>query len=304
MTEDKPTQALAPNGHFSFDDPGSFAHMQRVAKMFSASELVPSTFRGDQGMPNCVIALEMARRMNASPLAIMQQIYIVHGKPAWSSQFIIACINTCGRYSPLRFDVTGTGDKTQCVAWAYELGSNEKLCGPPASIEMSKKEGWFGKNGSKWQTMPDLMLRYRAATFFGRLYAPELLMGMKSIEEAIDVPSEVTELSPKINFSADIEQLKRAETVREVVKEVEEITPAPKPPVEDLPIPPQYSLAAVVTAEAHSFDDYRRVGIASGWFPGMDPTSWEDFNQIPTELAETHLAARKTILRKLKEGVK
>lgn len=175
-----------------FDTPESFEHMQRVARMFCSSALVPATFQGDNGIANAVIALEMAKRMNASPLAVMQQIYIVHGKPSWSSQFIIACINTCGRYSPLRFEVKGQGDDKTCVAWAVELATGERLESPPVSIGMAKKEGWYGKNGSKWQTMPDLMLRYRAATFFGRLYAPELLMGMKAMEEVIDVEAEVT----------------------------------------------------------------------------------------------------------------
>ena len=52
---------------------------------------------------------------------------------------------------------------------------------------MAKAEGWLQKQGSKWQTMPDLMLRYRAAAFFARQYAPELTMGMHTAEEVADV---------------------------------------------------------------------------------------------------------------------
>jgi hypothetical protein len=54
-------------------------------------------------------------------------------------------------------------------------------------MKMAKAEGWVSKNGSKWQTMPELMIRYRAAAFFGRLYAPEIMMGMQTMEEVIDV---------------------------------------------------------------------------------------------------------------------
>lgn len=170
----------------------AFAHIQRVAKMFSSSDLIPEQFRGK--VANCTIALEMAHRMGANPMAVMQNLYIVHGRPGWSAQFIIACLNQCGKFSPLRFDVTGEGDKKSCVAWALEKETNEKLYGPPVSIQMAKDEGWLGKSGSKWKTMPDLMLRYRAATFFGRLYAPDLLMGMQTAEELRDVeePRKVT----------------------------------------------------------------------------------------------------------------
>lgn len=162
----------------------AFAHIQRVAKMFSSSSLIPDTFKGN--IANCTIALEMAHRMGANPMAVMQNLYIVHGKPGWSAQFIIACLNQCGKFSPIRFRIIGDGDDKTCTAWAKELESGETLEGPPVSIGMAKKEGWATKSGSKWQTMPDLMLRYRAATFFGRLYAPDLLMGMQSQDELIE----------------------------------------------------------------------------------------------------------------------
>jgi hypothetical protein len=171
----------------SMSDADTFAHMQRVAMALSSSELVPAHFRGKQNLANCLIALEMASRMKASPFSVMQQMYIVHGRPAWSSQFVIAAINSSGKFSALRFEVDGEGDERQCYAWAIEKETDEQLNGPAVSIEMAKKEGWHGKNGSKWQTMPDLMLRYRAATFFGRIYAPEIMMGMQTSEELSDI---------------------------------------------------------------------------------------------------------------------
>ena len=54
-------------------------------------------------------------------------------------------------------------------------------------MAMAKKEGWATKSGSKWATMPELMIRYRAAAFWGRLYASDLLLGLQTQEEAIDV---------------------------------------------------------------------------------------------------------------------
>jgi len=161
-----------------------FENGQRMAKMLASSDLVPSQYRGN--LANTVIALELAQRLGASPLAVMQSSYVIHGKPGWSASFVIACLNSSGKFSPIRFDVTGEGDARSCVAWAYDLANKERIEGPAVSIAMAKKEGWYQKKGSKWQTMPDLMLRYRAATMFGRLYAPEILMGMKTTEEIID----------------------------------------------------------------------------------------------------------------------
>lgn len=169
----------------SFGAPSNFEHAQRVAKMLSSSNLVPKDFQGN--VQNTMIALEISNRIGASPLMVMQNLYIIHGKPSWSSSFIIAAINTSGKFSSLRFDMAGEGDDKGCVAWALEKETNQRLESPRITIGIAKKEGWFTKSGSKWQTMPDLMLRYRAASFFGRLYAPEILMGMYSAEEVIDI---------------------------------------------------------------------------------------------------------------------
>lgn len=204
-----------------------FEQLCRVAKVLNQSTMVPSQYRAfnekkvngqmtwvdnPSGLANCIVALNMAVRMNADPLQIMQALYVIEGRPSWSSQFIIASINSCGRYSPLRFDlsepdgfeeveyeVTKWVDRRPvserriakvqhrtCRAWVIEKETGDRLDGPPVSVQMAIDEGWLTKNGSKWLTMPEIMLRYRAASFFGRLYAPELLMGLQSREEVED----------------------------------------------------------------------------------------------------------------------
>ena len=202
--------------HSSYGDSASFEHAQRVAKMLSSSNLIPKEYQGN--VQNTMIALEMANRIGASPLMVMQNLHIVHGKPSWSSSFIIAAINSCGKFSPLRFQMNGSGDESSCLAWALDLSTNERLEGPSVSIAMAKKEGWYQRSGSKWQSMPELMLRYRAAAFFGRLYAPEILMGMQTAEEVQDVavPVEVKKVDKEterialmIDDSKTVEDLNR-----------------------------------------------------------------------------------------------
>lgn len=228
----------------------AFELSQRIAKMLASSTLVPEQYRAvvkvkagkDQqgnmiyrdeenpnGLSNCIIALNMANRMGADPLMVMQNLYLIEGRPAWSSQFIMAAINSCGRFSALRFEIEDLGEKEvsyqetswqnrqkqtvtktvkvqnlSCVAWAIERETGERIESSKITMEMAVKEGWYGKNGSKWQTMPEQMLRYRAASFFGRVYAPELLMGLRSAEEEQDKIIDVTpekDVSPKANIA-------------------------------------------------------------------------------------------------------
>ena len=165
----------------------AFEEAQRIAKALASSTLIPPQFQGQQGFANCLVALEIANRMRISPFLAMQHLHVIHGRPSWSSSFIIAMVNGCGRFSPLRFEITGEGDSLACYARATDLASEQELKGPTITMAMAKKEGWSTKAGSKWTTMPDLMIRYRAAAFWGRLYASDLLLGLQTQEEAIDI---------------------------------------------------------------------------------------------------------------------
>lgn len=170
-----------------FDSLENFELAQRMSKMLSASSIVPNEFQNN--IANCMIAMEIAGRLGASPTMVMQNLYIVHGKPGWSSQYIIAGINASGRFSPLEFEFTGDAftDNWGCRAVATSRETGRTLTSPLITIHMAKEEGWYQKKGSKWQTMPELMLRYRAGSFFGKLYAPDILLGMQTAEEQEDI---------------------------------------------------------------------------------------------------------------------
>jgi hypothetical protein len=177
----------------------AFEDAQRIAKALASSTLIPTQFQGQQGFANCLVALEIANRMRISPFLAMQHLHVIHGRPSWSSSFIIAMVNGSGRFSPLRFEMSGEGESLACYALATDLASEQELKGPTITMLMAKKEGWSTKSGSKWATMPDLMIRYRAAAFWGRLYASDLLLGIQSQEEVVDV-----EL---VNVSTNLDEL-------------------------------------------------------------------------------------------------
>jgi len=199
----------------------AFEDAQRIAKALASSTLIPPQFQGQQGFANCLVALEIANRMRMSPFQVMQNLHIIHGRPSWSSQFIIGLINGCGRFSPLQYEVTGQGDSLACTCVATELASGKDLRGPTVTMAMAKKEGWATKSGSKWQTMPDLMIRYRAAAFWGRLYIPELLVGIQTQEEVVDIePVTVKPELPKTSLDQLNAAIAQPEPVEVVTDEL------------------------------------------------------------------------------------
>lgn len=285
---------------FNFFDPEQFNTMQRVCKLFAYSELVPDMYKvkydqipanadentinaikfknqvaEHKAVANCMIAIEIATRIGASPLMVMQNMTPIYGKPSWSSKFLIATVNTCGRFEPLQFRFTDKGmcgmvDYTdyvwdnatrskkpvakqfdgkkimniECVAFTTKKGSNDVLESSPVSIELAIQEGWYTKNGSKWQTMTKQMLMYRAASFWTSAYAPELSMGMRTVEEqqdiyvdyqdvtATEVEAEKKENANKVNIGVDLANGQDATTITIVDTKTGEIkestTEAPK----------------------------------------------------------------------------
>lgn len=166
----------------------AFGEAVKMAKFLATSELIPAAFRGKP--ENIVIALELAHRINASAMAVMQSMYVVHGKPGFSAAFLIGTLNATRRFSPLKFALEGEGDSRSCYAYAKDLGDGSVVTGPRVSIAMAKAEGWYARNGSKWKTMADLMLCYRAGTLFVRLFAPEISLGIRTDDELVDIGPE------------------------------------------------------------------------------------------------------------------
>ena len=188
MRDNLPVLAVQPSGVISpYASVSNFEVAQHMAKQLAASKIIPDSYQNNPA--NCMVALEMASRMQASPLAVMQNCDVINGRPNFRSTFMIALINSSHKFkTDLRFDITGEGDARTCVAWVIDA-TDARLEGPPISIGMAKKEGWHGRKGSKWQTLPDLMLRYRSAAFFARLYAADLVLGMHTTDEAEDIES-------------------------------------------------------------------------------------------------------------------
>ncbi len=192
-----------------------FETYQRIAVPLAESDFVPSAYKGKVG--NCVIAVEMAARLNVLPLTVMQNLCVVNGTPTWKAKFLIGCVNSCGRYTTLdyRISIDGTVgdvryktwekdksgknhevlkpferpqlDNLVCVAYATERATGKELVSTTVSIRMAIEEGWYMKSDSKWPTMPEQMLRYRAASFWVSAYAPEMAMGLRTEEEQRDI---------------------------------------------------------------------------------------------------------------------
>lgn len=188
-----------------FSDLESFKRIFDIGKMFASSSLVPQAY---QGKPmDCTIAVDMANRMGVSPMMVMQNLYVVQGKPSWSGQACMSLIRGSGEFKNVRPVYTGEkgSDTWGCYIQAEYRETGEIVKGTEVTIEMAKAEGWYGKSGSKWKTMPEQMLAYRAAAFFARVYIPNALMGVHVEGEAEDIQKNQVVPTPPDVFSEEVQ---------------------------------------------------------------------------------------------------
>lgn len=187
----------------SFGNIKSFEDTQRMAVALAKSSIVPKEYQNNVG--NCIIALDIADRVGLSPMMVMQNLYVVNGRPSWGSQSIAAMINNSRKFAaPLKYVLEGKGESLSCYVEAKDHEGNV-ITGPTITMAMAKEEGWTSKSGSKWKTMPEIMIRYRAASFFGRLYCSDLLMGIYSEDENKDMGKDFE--TTKVDVEKEVEEI-------------------------------------------------------------------------------------------------
>lgn len=167
-----------------FGNMDSFKEAQRMIVPLMNSTMVPDAYKGNAA--NCMVAMEMSHRVKKSVLEIMQNMQVVKGNVGWKSEYVISEINRSGIFKePL--DFIFSDDRQSCYAVAVRKSNGKELRGTVVSMELALAEGWLNKPGSKWKTMPEQMLMYRAATFFCRVFCPEVLAGVQTADEIIDI---------------------------------------------------------------------------------------------------------------------
>lgn len=184
-----------------------FTLMQRQAALFASSPLIPAHLRAgtpQQAMANCYIAMTIADRMGEDRMTVMQNIHIVHGTAGFRAQYMIARANASDVFKDgIDWEISGEGDKLSVTAFAT-LASTGRRVEITVDMKMAKAEGWT-KN-SKYQTMPEIMLRYRSGTFLVRMYAPQVMLGYQTVEEREDLVAASLPVSAPITGQALLEQ--------------------------------------------------------------------------------------------------
>lgn len=162
----------------------AFNELFTMAQYLAKSDLVPDSYRNKPA--NCMIALETANRMGVSPLFVMEQLTIVRGKRSWSGQACGSIINNYPKFKDVELVYVGKEGEDSWGAYvtAVRKDNGKTVKGTTVTIKMAKTEGWT--NNTKWISMPEQMLAYRAYAFFARVHCADALNGFMVEGESED----------------------------------------------------------------------------------------------------------------------
>lgn len=289
----------------------SYNDLLRAGELFAASQLVPAAFKGKPG--DCAIAFDLAMRLNLNPLSIFQQLYIINGRPSLSAQYMIALVNRSGRFTCVNWDEGIDGDvefssygKTRKIpnyyatAFFKSVETGEILKSTRVDVRLALTNGWLSKDGSKWQTIPAQMCRYRSAAFLIRSYAPEIAMGLPFSDELEDInapqpaaPVQVTTVTMDAeNIDVDVAQVMADNDVEELKNKI-----AAADTLDELKVIGETIAAA--TIEAAQLCELRRLYLArkkelESASIAAQPVVKDDEPAPPVELATQEKQAPKT----------
>lgn len=168
----------------------NFAQTKEIATALAQSDLVPPHFQKKPA--NVLLALEFAHRNDIPPFAAMQSMFVVSGKVGMSAAMAISLARKHGVWKSLSYKVTGQGQSLSVTAVAKLHDDTEATA--TVSMQMAIDAGWT--RNPIYKSLPELMLKYRAATFLIRTHFPEVLSGMQTVEELRDVESAQRNVTP------------------------------------------------------------------------------------------------------------
>lgn len=247
MTSDTPPTELAVVRQSSALSAENLPHTLALADTLARSDLLPAHFA--KKPQNCLIALALAQSLNINPIMALQQVSVISGKPCLQSTLMISLLKQSGKIrGPLRFIVSGDDGQPNrgCRAVAIDSETGEEIEGENITLALAQREGWT--RNAKYKSMPDTMLKWRAAAFFIRTYYPEVVLGLHTAEEMEDVKASGQSMGNDRRSAAE-QKLEQLRAEREVnspqsdpehepeTRVIDADPPDTEPPKESPPMP-------------------------------------------------------------------
>lgn len=154
-----------------------------LSKLIANSELAPKDFKGKPA--NVLIAMQMGAEVGLAPMAALQNIAVINGRPSIWGDAALGIVVVHPEYEWHKEGMEGE------VAWFSIKRKGQEAYTTRFSKADAVKAQLWGKLGP-WQTYPNRMLQMRARGFGIRDKFPDALRGLGIAEEVMDIPKDAS----------------------------------------------------------------------------------------------------------------
>lgn len=308
----------------------SMESLFRFSDAVFQSGLAPTSLKNSQAI---MIAIEMGLEVGLPPMAALQNIAVVNGRPTIWGDAQLGIVRSTGELEEFSewYEVAGAktsrnptqfSDDVTAVCRVKRIGFDAMECA--FSVADAKRANLWGKAGP-WTQYPARMLRYRARSFALRDNFGDALRGLLTTEEVrdsgdiIDVTpaapagpvfkrkkAEVAPLAepeaPKQDPIVEVVTNEVAKQADQVVASVEQLL-ATEPQVALSET--QSALAKIVTEAGGNFDSFIRACVSQDppWMSSADAMTYSGFDSIPDAVCSKFIGAKRGVATAVKREV-
>lgn len=175
---DEKQSALITVGANGALTPQNFEGAYRMAQIMAASGMMP---KGMDRVESVFVAIQMGMEVGLSPMAAVQNIAVVNGRPTIWGDAMLGLVKGSGLLAGISESISGEGEAATAACTVTRRGETGETVGR-FSVADAKRAGLWGKAGP-WTQYPRRMLQMRARAFALRDCFPDILKGLYCREE-------------------------------------------------------------------------------------------------------------------------
>ena len=163
----------------------------RFANAICASGFAP---KGMEKPEAVLVAIQLGAELGLTPMAALQNTAVINGRPAIYGDAALALVRASGLLTSYKEEEIG---EPNTDAHGYRVTATR---GDASTVETflvadAKRAKLWGKAGP-WTDYPKRMLRFRARGYVLRDLFGDVLKGLRTVEEARDIPAEPINVTP------------------------------------------------------------------------------------------------------------
>jgi len=163
----------------------------RFANAICASGFAP---RGMEKPEAVLVAIQLGAELGLTPMAALQNTAVINGRPAIYGDAALALVRASGLLTSYKEEEIGEAG-SDAHGYRVTASRGDQTTVETFTLADAKRAKLIGKPGP-WSEYPKRMLRFRARGYVLRDLFGDVLKGLRTVEEARDIPAEPVNVTP------------------------------------------------------------------------------------------------------------